>query len=160
MKKLLSFIFLFLLYNYSFAQEQKHRASLYYDLDLDFSKNLNSFFGVQYQYSIDKRNNVSIHGGIWKVNYTTAGLDYTYDYPILVEGLDLNIGAGYGALFRYTYEGDIKVINYVTGNLGLTYNSTYKLPISVFVNWRPKVEITSFDSGELSSVRLGIGYRF
>jgi glutaredoxin-related protein len=48
---------------------------------------------------------------------------------------------------------------FLTGIGGFTYNFSTN-PVSIFANYRPKVEFPTFDVLSSSDIRIGISYRF
>ena len=146
----------------TFAQEQKHRLSLISDLDAEMVTEETRPFtiGIQYQYSLTERQNLSAYFAL-RNNISYVGADYVYDFPIISNKLEFNLGGGVGR-YRYNAENEVYSIDYnewyLAGTVGFTYNFSVK-PISVFAAYKPKLDF-AFDSVGPTDMFIGIGYRF
>lgn len=157
-----------LLCTYSFAQDQKHRISLFTDLDAEMVTETTRppFWGIQYQYSFTNHQNIVGHLGLDKLGGAIYGIDYIYDISIISDKLEFNIGAGLGRIiYKYNYYMDDYKLSLeakaftISGFGGFTYNFTKK-PISIFAAYRPKLDLPTFDPIEPTSMLIGLGYRF
>lgn len=142
----------------TYSQDSKHRISLITDMDVEYlvQNQEFGFFGMQYQYALTSKQNVSGYIA-FKNNGSLLGADYMYDFPILGSTLEFNVGGGVG---YYHYESRTAKYRdlYLAGNLGFTYNFSVK-PISVFAAYKPKVD-SAFDPFGPADIFIGIGYRF
>lgn len=116
--------------------------------------------GIQYQYSLTERQNLSAYFAVWE-NISFIGADYVYDFPLIGNKLEFNLGAGVGR-YRYKEFSEDYSIDYkqwyLAGTGGFTYNFSRK-PISIFAAYKPKLEFT-FDPVAPTDMFIGIGYRF
>lgn len=139
------------------GQVERQRISLFMDFDVELP-NSNNFIGPQYQYSFSKRSNFAAHLGFAERSSFSLGADYIFDMPLILNKLEFNIGAGLSLLSSKDVKDTRNTIKAIGGNVGFTYS--FDTPISIFVLWRPKAELFTFDEGETTSLRFGLGYRF
>lgn len=146
----------------TFSQEQKHRLSLISDLDAEIVTESTRpvTIGIQYQYSLRDKQNLSGYFAV-RNNISYVGADYVYDFSIIEDKLEFNLGGGLG---RYKYKEDLIGLSvdyklwYLAGTVGFTYNFSLK-PISIFAAYKPKVDF-NFDPAGPIDMFLGVGYRF
>ncbi|MGN0003243.1 MAG: hypothetical protein ACI35V_07400 [Sphingobacterium composti] len=120
----------------TFAQEQKHRLSLVSDLDAEIvtEETRPITLGIQYQYSLTERQNLSAFFAVSnKISY--FGADYVYDFPLVGNKLEFNLGGGMG-LYKYNTPPSIGIDYdpkewYLAGTVGFTYNFSAQ-PLSIF----------------------------
>jgi len=115
------------------------------------------FWGVSYQYQFKSNQSLEGYAALKEYNQL-LGIDYQYDFNLIGNNLKFNLGAGTGVNFYQMKGLDGREI-FLTGIGGLNYSFSNN-PISIFANYRPKVDFPSFDVLSTTDIRVGVGFRF
>ena len=143
---------------FALGQEQRHRISFITELDIEDLVQYKELgvWGISYDYQFKIDQYIGAYVAL--NNHTQLiGIDYQSNFNLIADKLKFTLGAGLGVHF-YQKTGLDGKATILTGIGGLTYNLSK--PISIFANYRPKLDIPSIDVFSAADIRIGVGYRF
>jgi len=152
-----------------FGQDKKNHISTYVDVSLESNYYYNSylyryneaFVGLQYRRTFDKNYSVQVNMGYSNMESTSVGVDYLYRLPLAGNNLSFTAGLGLGIEFAGAVG---RALGWrPAGVFRPQAGFDFRLPKSdfaVFWTYKPKFDVSDFDGRDLSTIQVGMGFRF
>lgn len=155
MKKVFSagLMSLMLLTGIQFANAQSYNNSLGLGIDLG---NGSTLVGPQFKHFFDSENAVNAQV-LFGDNFTTVGLDYSYNQKFAGSSLGWYVGVGPQLSFTDNKFGDNKTFVAIRPAVGLEYKIP-TVPLGFHFDWKPWWNLT--DESDFEAGRFSMGFKY